>query len=267
MKQAISQMFGNWKHTSWKKVFGIAVIGFLLIPSPARAAGSGDILTLLQTIMSTIRSEIGGTLSEIQNLAATVNNFRQQIIWPVNQLNQAKAFVSSTRALYGGWMSQVQAIKNNSSTLANSSQLESVFRSGQAGNIAQLQRAYTTLYASAPPATQAKLEQRNMMDMDDALAQGSLKTAVLSDQTTGRMLTLADSLEQQSATAAPGSGPMLSTQAQVASLETQAYLAKVLAAELRQEAARLAHQNALLKQSAATTRSLENQVQQVLTHP
>jgi hypothetical protein len=44
---------------------------------------------------------------------------------------------------------------------------------------------------------------------------------------------------------------MLATQAQVASLESQAYLAKVLASELRQEAAKLAHQNTLLKQSAA----------------
>jgi hypothetical protein len=44
---------------------------------------------------------------------------------------------------------------------------------------------------------------------------------------------------------------MLATQAQVASLESQAYLAKVLASELRQEAAKLAHQNTLPKQSAA----------------
>ena len=60
---------------------------------------------------------------------------------------------------------------------------------------------------------------------------------------------------------------MLSTQAQVANLETQAYLAKVLASELRQEAAKLAHQNTLLKQSATSTRNLQNQMQQVLSHP
>ena len=106
-----------------------------------------------------------------------------------------------------------------------------------------------------------------MIDMDDALAMGSLKTTVLSDQTTQGMLALADQLEQQSAAAAPGSGPMLSVQAQVADLETQAFMAKMLAAELRQEAARLAHQNTLLKQSAAATRNLQNQIQQVLSHP
>ena len=40
-------------------------------------------------------------------------------------------------------------------------------------------------------------------------------------------------------------------------------MAKMLAAELRQEAAKLAHQNTLLKQSAAATRNLQNQIQQV----
>jgi hypothetical protein len=123
------------------------------------------------------------------------------------------------------------------------------------------------VYTAVPLATDAKPVQRNLMDTDDALAMGSLKTAVLSDQTTNVMLGLADSIEQQSATAAPGSAPMLATEAQIASLESQAYLAKVLASELRQEAAKLAHENAFLKQSATNTRNLQNQVQQMLTHP
>jgi len=41
----------------------------------------------------------------------------------------------------------------------------------------------------------------------------------------------------------------------------------MLAAELRLEAAKLAQENTLLKQSAASTRSLQNQMQQVLAHP
>jgi hypothetical protein len=60
---------------------------------------------------------------------------------------------------------------------------------------------------------------------------------------------------------------MLATQAGISELESQAYLEKVLASELRQEAVKLAHQNSLLKQSATSTRNLMNQAQQVLTHP
>jgi hypothetical protein len=250
-----------------KRLLAVSLIALLLLPGTARAAGLTDIITLLTTITSTIQNAIGGVLTGIQTLNSTINNFRQQVIWPVTALNQTRAFVNSTRAQYQTLMAQVHAIRNNSATLTNPTQLESLFRSAQAGGIAQLQPLYTNLYTPVPLAKDAKPIQRNLMDMDDALAMGSLKTSVLADQTTAGMLTLADSIEQQSATAAPGSGPMLAAESQVASLESQAYLAKVLAAELRQEAAKLAHQNTLLKQSATATRNLQNQMQQVLAHP
>lgn len=243
------------------------VLLLCLVPGTARAAGLTDILTLLNTITSTIQNAIGGVLSGIQSLNNTVNNFRQQIIWPVNALNQTRGFVISTRAQYQGLMNQIHAISNNSATLANPTRLESLVRGGKAANVAGIEASYTNVYTPVPLATDAKPIQRNLMDMDDALAVGSLKTTVLSDQTTSGMLGLADSIEQQSATAAPGSAPMLATAAQIASLESQAYLAKVLASELRQEAAKLAHENMLLKQSAANTRNLQNQIQRVLTHP
>lgn len=263
--QNLAAFAGKSQHT--KHILALVVISLCLLPGTARAVGLTDIITLLTTITSTIQNAIGGVLTGIQTLNNTVNNFRQQIIWPVNALNQTRGFITSTRAQYQGLMNQIHQIKNNSATLTNPSQLETLYRSAQAGSIAQLEGSYTTVYTPVPLATEAKPIQRNLMDMDDALAMGSLKTAVLSDQTTSGMLGLADSIEQQSATAAPGSGPMLATEAQIASLESQAYLTKVLASELRQEAAKLAHENTLLKQSAANTRNLENQIQQVLTHP
>lgn len=242
-------------------------LALLLTPSAARAAGVGDILTLIKTITSTIQGAIGGALGGILTIHNMVNNFRQQIIWPLDQLNQARSFVKSTRSRYGGLMFQIQAIKNNSATLTNPSHLESLLRSGQSGAVDQFQPLYTTVYGDVPSATDARLLQRNVVDMDDALAQGSLKTTVLSDQTTQGMLALADSIDQQSAIAAPGSAPMLATLARISELESQACLAKVLAAELRQEAAKLAHQNSLMKQNAASVRNLMNETQQVLTHP
>ncbi|MGH9511340.1 MAG: hypothetical protein ACRD2U_04315 [Terriglobales bacterium] len=259
-------MFTSFRSSSAKRL-AVAVVALCFLPATARAAGVGDILSLFRAITSTIQNAIGGALSGIQALNSTINNFRQQVIWPVAAINQAKAFVNSTMAQYGDLMTQIYVIKNNSATLVNPSQLESAFRGGQAANIDQLPRLFTSVYTPVPSPADARPVHRNMMDMDDALAMGSLKTTVLSDQTTQGMLTLADSLEQQSASAAPGSAPLLTAQAQVANLETQAYLAKVLAAELRQEAAKLAHRNALLKQSAASTRNLQNQMQQVLAHP
>jgi hypothetical protein len=267
MKKRISGLFKVPTFRTATRLFAIALIGFCLLPATARAAGIGDILALFKTITSTLQGAIGGALSGIQTLNSTINNFRQQVVWPLEEINRARDFVNSTRAQYGNVMTEIQAVKNNSATLANPLQLEFVFRSGQTTSIAQLQRAYTAVYAPVPLATEAQPIQRNMMDIDDALAMAALKTTVVSDQTTRGIMALADQLEKQSAVAAPGSGPMLSAQARVADLETQAFMAKMLAAELRQEAAKLAHQNALLKQSAAATRNLQNQIQQVLSHP
>lgn len=253
-------------HRSKRWLF-VVVITVFLIPSNTRAAGVGDILSLLKTITSTLQDSIGGTLSEMRNLSASVNNFRQQIIWPLALINQTKAFVSATRAHYTGLMSQIHGIKNNSATLTLPTQLESMFRAGQAGTIGQLPSMYTQVYQPVAQAGIAQPVQRNLMDIDDAMAMDSMKTTMVSDQTTQGMLTLADSLEQQAMTVAPGSAPMVTAQARVADLETEAQLAKMLAAELRQEATKLAHQNAVLKQSATATRNLQNQIQQVLAHP
>jgi hypothetical protein len=106
-----------------------------------------------------------------------------------------------------------------------------------------------------------------MMDMDDASALSALKTTVVSDQSGNQMLVLADQMEQQAAQAAPGSTPLLAAQAQIANLESQAFLQRMLASELRQEATKLAHDNALRKRSAEATRNLRNQVHEILSRP
>ena len=245
----------------------VIVITLLLIPSSTRADGIGDILSLFHTITSTLQGPIGGALSEMRKLSAAVNNFRQEIIWPLAVINQTRGFVSATRAHYTGLMSQIEGIKNNSATLALPMQLESMFRGAQSGSIGQLPAIYTQVYQPVALVGIAQPGQRNLMDIDDAMAMDSLKTSMVSDQTTQGMLTLADSIEQQAMTAAPGSASMVTAQARVADLVTQAQLAKMLAAQLRQEATKLAHQNATLKHSATTTQNLFNQIQQVLAHP
>ena len=113
----------------------VAVISLCLISSNTRADGIGDILSLFHTITSTLQGPIGGALSEMRKVSAAINNFRQQIIWPLALINQTRSFVSATRARYTGLMSQIESIENNSATLALPMQLESMFRSAQSGSI------------------------------------------------------------------------------------------------------------------------------------
>jgi hypothetical protein len=269
MKMKTLDLLRNLQHrfSRSRRWLFVAVITLCLIPSNTRAQGIGDILLLLHTITSTLEGPIGDALSEMRKVSAAVNNFRQQIIWPLALINQTRAFVSATRSRYTGLMSQIEGIKNNSATLAFPMQLESVFRNAQSGSMGQIPSIYMRVYQPVALSGSAQPMQRNLMDIDDAMYMDSLKTAMVSDQTTQSMLTLADSLEQQAMTAAPGSASMITAQARVADLETQAQLAKMLAAQLRQEATKLAHQNALLKQRSVATQSLQNQIQQLLAHP
>ncbi len=240
------------------------LVSFFLIPQKARAAGASDIISLIRTITSTIQSSIGGALNQIRSIENSINNFRQQNIWPVNLINRTKGFVISVRGQYQGVFSQIQQIPIHSATLANPSRLESTLSQG-AGIINQVQPKFLQVYGPLPSASDAQPLERNVSDMDDAVAVGSLETTMVAEQTSKSMLAFADALEQQTATAAPGSAAFLSAQARVASLENQAQFARMLATQLRQSATELAHETAETKKDADSTRSLRNQMQQLLT--
>ncbi len=137
-------------------------------------------------------------------------------------------------------------------------------RGRSASSIGQIQPAFLKVYGATPSATDANDTQRNLMDVDDAMAIGTLKATMISEQASEQMLSIADSLEQQSAGTAPGAAPLLTAQAQVANLQNQAFLQHMLAAELRQEATLLAHDNALVKESAAANKVLRDHMRQVL---
>src|SRR5258708_27582176 len=140
----------------------------------------GDILSLCHTITSTLQGPIGDVLSEMRKVSAAVNNFRQQIIWPLPLINQTRSFVSATRAHYTGLMSQIEGLKNNSATLALPMQLESMFPAAQSGAIPQIPSLYTQVYQPVALAGFAQPGQRNLMDIDDAMAMDSLKTSMVS---------------------------------------------------------------------------------------
>ncbi len=252
-----------------RRFLHIRILIILLVLSPlfvpVARAGVADIISLLTTINSTIRNGIGLALNSIQQIETAERTLQQQIVWPLTVVNQAKASVAQVRAQYGALAQQVHSLATNSATLANPKQLELVLRGRQTSNFGQLGGAFVNVYQPLPQPSQASAAQRNLMDVDDALAKDSLKTAVIADQTSEQMLAVADALEQQTAAAAPGSAPILSGQAQAANLQSQALLQKILAAELRQEAAKLAHTNMLVKESSAATKGLMNSMQQVLT--
>ncbi|MBZ5505088.1 MAG: hypothetical protein LAO78_06350 [Acidobacteriia bacterium] len=253
------------KRSSAKRTLALGLISLMVLMPLAANAGVADIITLLTTITSTLQNSIGQVLGGIQTINTTARNFEQQVVWPVTLINQTKAEVAQVRSQFTSLAGQIQSIPTNSASLVNPKQLETLLRSQQSGSLGQISGSYTQVYQALPQANQATATQRNLMDVDDALALGALKTTTISDQASQRMLNVADGLEQQAAVSAPGSASILTAQAQAANLQNQAMLQRMLAAELRQEAAHLAHSNALRKQSADANRTLRNNLQQILS--
>ena len=244
----------------------LVLVAVLTLPVTAKA-GVGDIIQLLVTITNTLKGEIGQVLGGIQKVGSLKQDLQQKIAWPLNAINQAKSFVAQVRSQYTGLAGQIHSLEVSSANLVNPRQLESLVRGRNVSSLGQIQPAYLKVYGATPSAANANDTQRNLMDVDDAMAIGTLKAATISDQASEGMLSVADSLERQSGGTAPGAAPMLTAQAQVASLQNQAFLQHMLAAELRQEATRLAHDNALVKESAAANKILRDHMRQVLSRP
>jgi hypothetical protein len=247
------------------KTLPLCLLVLLVLMPMAANAGVQDIISLLTTITSTLQHGVGDVLAGIQSINTAVRNFEQQVVWPLALINQTRAEVSQLRAQFTSLAGQIEKIPTNSATLGKPTQLETLLRSQRVSNLNQISGSYTQVYQTLPQVNRATATQRNLMDVDDALALGALKTATASDQASQQMLSVADGLEQHAAVSAPGSTSILTAQAQAANLQNQAMLQKLLAAELRQEAARLAHTNALRKQSADANRELRNNMQKILS--
>jgi hypothetical protein len=137
-------------------------------------------------------------------------------------------------------------------------------RNHQTNDFGSLTSSFGSTYGGLPTTTAAGPADRTMMDMDDALAVDNLKTLKESDAAGDLTLQAADNIENAASQAAPGSAPFLTATAVVASIESQALTQKMLAAELRQEAARLAHENALRKRGANMTGDVNTQILNLL---
>jgi len=241
-------------------VGGLMVTTFLAMPTDANAS----IFGIFDEIFSTITGPIGGALSSINTITKDMQQLYQQTVFPLTLINQARGFVSNSIASYRGYMNGIFSMPFNSATLPGPQQFESILHSRNTSQLGALQQSFTGNFGAVPVANTAHPQDRVMMDIDDALGQENLKTTVISDQGEDAILAVADSIENQVSTSAPGSAPFLTAQAQVANIRSQAFIQKMIAADLRQEAGRIAHDNVLMKRRTQNVGSINNTIQTVL---
>ena len=254
---------------SRRKLIAVTLTGVMVMtlagaPQPAHA--QSGILSGIQAILNVINGMIQTASTSINTVRTAVNNLQQLVAWPQQLINQAKAQVTQMIGQYRSIMSSIFHVSLNSATLPNARAFESVIRDHQVSNFSSLTAAFGNTYGLIPVATAANPTDRAMSDMDDALTLDNLKTLKASDHATDIELQCADSVENVASQAAPGSAPFLTATAVVSGIHGEALTQKMLAAELRQEAARLAHRNTLHKENATNTTQLRGVLVNLLQH-
>jgi len=243
---------------------GVMLVTLVGAPQPAQA--QMGILGAIQAVLNVINGVIHTALTAINTVRTAVNNMQQLVVWPQQLINQARAQVTQMIGQYRNLMSNIFKINLNSATLPAPQALEAIIRDHQVGNFQALTAMFANNYGAIPVVASATAGDRAMSDMDDALTLDNLKTLKAADQATDIELQSADALENSSGQAAPGSAPFLAGTAITSAVHAQALTQKLLAAELRQEAARLAHRNTLRKENAANTTQLRGVLVNLLQH-
>lgn len=231
-----------------------------VLMAPPRVQAQSSIVGAIQAVLNVINGAIHGSLTSMNSVRSAMNGNYQNLIWPVALINQARAQITQMTSQYRNLMWGVLNINVASATLPVTQQLEQVMRNQQTSDFSVLKTSYGNTYGPVPSATAAGAPDRAMADMDDALAMDALSQLKASDAAATLTLQTADQLENTASQAAPGSAPFLTASAVAASVQSQAITQKMLAAELRQEAARLAHRTALHKQSAAYNGQLGTEI-------
>ena len=249
----------------WKRrLTAVALVLGAVLGGPALA--HGQFLSVFDSIFSSIQKDMGSSLSSINQMMQEMQKLYQTTVWPLAAINQARGFVSNSITTFRSSMNQAFNTPFTSAVSPGPQQFEAILHSRQSLQIPSLQTSFTANYGAIPQTNIASPQDRVMMDMDDALGQQNLKTTLISDQADDVILQTANQMENQVAVSTPGSNPYLTAQAQVANLRCQAYMQKMLAAELRQEAGRVAHDNVLTKRRTTATGGINSLVTGALTN-
>ncbi|MGF7181512.1 hypothetical protein [Tunturiibacter psychrotolerans] len=251
--------------TLWKRMLSVGCFGlamYLFVSIPAQALD----LDVFEAIFGSIQNDMGKSLAQINQISQSVQKLYQTTMWPLAAINQARGFVSNSITGFRGQMTQLFNTPMTSAVTVGPQQFESILHSRLMSQIPSLHTSFATNYGSIPQMNAASPQDRVMMDIDDALSQENLKTTLISDQGGDVVLNTANQMENQVAVSTPGSNPYLTAQAQVANLRCQAYMQKMLAAELRQEAGRLAHDNVLVKRRTSSTGGIGGLISGALTN-
>jgi hypothetical protein len=254
---------------SSRRVLAVTVAGILvstMLVAPPLAEAQGGLVQAIQAVLNVINGMLKNALTAINTARAAMNALYQNFVWPLQLINQARAQVTQMINQYRALMASILNMNLSSATLPTPQSLETMMRDHRVNNFSSLSQSFGNTYGAIPTSVDASQADRDMSDMDDALTLDSLKTLKASDNATDLELQAANSIENSATQAAPGSAPFMTASAVASSIRSQALTQKMLAAELRQEAAHIAHQNGFRKRGATFTTQFRTLMMNLLQH-
>ena len=242
------------------------------MPQKAQAQiGFGSLFTAINAVLNTINGVLrnllntaNSILSQVGSILDAFRNLMETVVYPQALIDQARSMVSSIIAQFRGLLSSIFNIGVSSATLPAPSSLEAILRNRSAADVAGVAAAYTRTFGALPPATDADPRERNLIDVDDAMAQGQLNVLKTADAVSDQTIAASLLIEDEARIAAPGTADYLIAAGLIASVQNQAVIQKMVAAQMRQEAARIAHDNMLRKRNAATASRLRDNMSRML---
>ena len=258
--------------TRVRRAIALTLVGAMaltMVAPPARAQlGIGAVIAAATAVVNLINNTIGGLLNAVRNTIGSINGVLtqfdrlwEQVVYPLNLINQARALVSSMIAQYRGLLTGLLRVNVSSAQLPNPVALETIVRNRSSADYGQLTTAYAQTYRTIPQPTDASPMERDLADIDDAAALAYLKALKASDAMVDQMMNAANLIEDEGVNMAPGSAPYLAGAGMIASVKSQAMMQRMIAAAIRQEAARVAHDNTIRKRNAMFGAQFRNDVQ------
>ena len=259
---------------SRRRMTAVLLIGCIAIlgvsPPPAQAQGF-CLPCVIQAVLTTISQTLGNWLNLINGVVSDIRKLYEQTIWPLSAINLAKSQIQAIIGQFRGLIQSIMSINPHTATLPNPVALENIIRNRATGDLNSVPQMYVGTFRPVPQAGAIAPPDRNMTDMDDALAQDNLMLLKAADQAQDLELQAADQIESLVGNSsinisAPGSSSLITAAAVTAEIKSQAVMQKMLAAMLRQEAGRVAHDNAIRKRNAALAGQLQTNMTNVLQH-
>lgn len=221
---------------------------------------ANSVLSFINNTMRPLLSGIESAARLLQGFLAQLRNLWEQVVWPISEINRARALAEQLIGSFRGLLNNLYSIGVNSAELPNPIRLEGVMRNRQVNDQAQLAAAFRQTFGALPAPADVHPAERDLIDVDDAMAINQLMVLKMADAGADQVLRAAEAVEDEATRMAPGTAAMASAAAYIAAVQSQAHMQKMIAGQLRQEAARIAHGTMLLKRGAAFTRESRNKL-------